>query len=293
MAFCFHRQCRSDGRGLLAVIVVKSEGARAGRPHSRSPPSWTGKLSWNQAPPSSLNALFSSHCVAAHPWSPPLPRLHFSSPCPRRVVTRTVPPPRYSLFTQSVVTKPIQSSAPRNVTDSSRDQPCRPKKVSGTAQIQSTATPVSPEAKQTANSSCELGLLCTTTLPPSPPPIAPSPSGPPGCTPPSPDPQTVRLALSATGTLPSLLSNPGQARPAGACHCHCHRPAPSTRQRQIKIKRDSSLPSAGTPDSIQCSAQPGFCDKKATSPLNARSSLGHRHNAQNSISTILPFWYSS
>lgn len=169
MAFCFHRQCRSDGRGLLAVIVVKSEGARAGRPHSRSPPSWTGKLSWNQPLPSSLNALFSSHCVAAHPWSPPLPRLHFSSPCPRRVVTRSVPPPRYSLFTQSVVTKPIQSSAPRNVTDSSRDQPCRPKKVSGTAQIQSTATPVSPEAKQTANSSCELGLLCTTTLPSSPP----------------------------------------------------------------------------------------------------------------------------
>lgn len=33
-------------------------------------------------PPSSLNALSSSHCVAAHPWSPPLPRLRFSSPCP-------------------------------------------------------------------------------------------------------------------------------------------------------------------------------------------------------------------
>lgn len=216
-----------------------------------------------------------------------------------------MPPPRYSLFTQSVVAKPIQSSAPRNVTDSSRDQPCRPKKVFRYSQIQSTATPVSPEAKQTTNSSCELGLLCTTTpaatrhLPPLPfpsPPIAPSPSGPPGCTPPSPDPQTVRLALSATGTLPSLLSNPGQARPAGACHRpapNTQHPAPSTRQRQIKIKRDSSLPSAGTPDSIQCSAQPGFCDKKATSPLNARSSLGHRHNAQNSISTILPFWYSS
>jgi hypothetical protein len=29
-----------------------------------------------------------------------------------------------------------------------------------------------------------------------------------------------------------------------------------------KLNVNSSLPSAGTPNSIQCSAQPGFCDKK-------------------------------
>lgn len=212
-------------------------------------------------------------------------------------MTRSVPPPRYSLFTQSVVTKPIQSSAPRNVTDSSRDQPCRPKKVFRYSQIQSTATPVSPEARQTTNSSCELGLLCTTTpaatrhLPPLP---FPSPQALQAA---RPLPQTHRLCglhcrLLALCPLCSSATGPGQTSRRMPPSCTQH-PAPSTRQRQIKIKRDSSLPSAGTPDSIQCSAQPGFCDKKATSPLNARSSLGHRHNAQNSISTILPFWYSS
>lgn len=66
---------------------------------------------------------------------------------------------------------------------------------------------------------------------------------------------------------------------------------PNCQAKQIKI--DSSLPFPGTPDSIQRSAQPGFCDNQSPTteppPLNARSSIGSRHHTQNSISTILPF----
>lgn len=283
------------------MIVVKSEGARAGRAHSPSPP-FRQESSWNQPTPFVSERAFLLALCGGPPLEPATPPPSFFKSVPQRVVTCSVPPPRYSLFTQSVVTKPIQSSAPRNVTDSSRDQPCRPKKVFRYSQIQSTATPVSPEAKQTTNSSCKLGLFCTTTpaatrhLPPLP---FPSPHRSLALRPSrlhAPFPRPTNCAACTVGYWHSALSaqqpGPGQTSRRMPPSCTQH-PAPSTRQRQIKIKRDSSLPSAGTPDSIQCSAQPGFCDKKATSPLNARSSLGHRHNAQNSISTILPFWYSS
>ena len=215
-------------------------------------------------------------------------------------MTRTVPPDHLAiLFSLNPPSpNPFSPAHPKNVTDSFCYQACRPKQVVCYSSNSVNRDLGFPEANQTSNSNCELGWPCTTQpshSPFSPLPLAPaaSPSLRP-CTPPSPDPQTVRLALSATGTLLSLLSNPGQARrrmPPPTVQ-HSTQQA-STRPKQIKIKRDSSLPSAGTPDSIQCSAQPGFCDKKATSPLNARSSLGHRHNAQKSISTILPFWYSS
>jgi hypothetical protein len=169
-----------------------------------------------------------------------------------------------------------------------------------TAQIQSTATPVSPEAKQNREFKLRIGFALHHPGP-SHSPLAHSRSPP---LPSLPHPQALQAArpLPQTHRLCALhcrllalcsLCSATRARPDQQAHATVHCPAPSTRQRQIKIKRDSSLPSAGTPDSIQCSAQPGFCDKKATSPLNARSRLGHRHNAQKSISTILPFWYSS
>ena len=65
------------------------------------------------------------------------------------------------------------------------------------------------------------------------------------------------------GALSTPSNPPSSTRPSSA-HATGEIPGPpqKVRQSKIKIKRDSSLPSVGTPDSIQCSAQPGFCDKK-------------------------------
>lgn len=66
----------------MAVIVAKSEGARAGRPHSRSPPSWTGKLSWNQPTPFVSERAFLLALCGGPPLEPATPPPSFFKSVP-------------------------------------------------------------------------------------------------------------------------------------------------------------------------------------------------------------------